>query len=49
MKAEHMVIIALLMVLIFLQVKSNYGLENPTNTTLPGSSGGFYKKDAPTL
>jgi hypothetical protein len=49
MKSEHMVIIGLLLALIFLQVKSKYGLEDPTKTSVSGSSTGFYKKATPTL
>jgi hypothetical protein len=46
MKIEHGVIIALLLILIFLQAKSGYGSQDPTS--IPGASGGFYDRKAPT-
>lgn len=50
MKIEHMVIIALLLVLIFMQARSNYGVENPTKTSISSTSNlGFYGGSAPSL
>jgi len=46
MKIEHGVIIALLLVLIFMQAKSKYGAEDPASAG--GVTGGFYKKNVPT-
>jgi len=41
MKSEHMIIIALLLVLIFLQARSKYGVQDPASAG--GVGGGFYK------
>ena len=50
MKYEHGIIIALLLLLIFFQVKSKYGLERPAESSVGGKSAslGFYKKSSPT-
>jgi hypothetical protein len=46
MKIEHGIIIALLLILIFLQAKSGYGSQDPASVA--GVSGGFYDRKAPT-